>query len=169
MRHILVHMRTPHISPHSWTVRFLCVCVCTGYKFLFSPSYQKGGKSSLFLFFFFFFLIFPLFTSTFLNGIFVSIILKTAWHIHLQRAGSVLVDQTQVFRIAGGFFTSWATGRLKNTGLGSLSLFQRVFLTQESNQGLLHCRQILYQLSYQESPTVQQSPLSLPSVSLIMG
>ena len=36
----------------------------------------------------------------------------------------------------------------KNTAVGSLSLLQGIFLTQESNQGLLHCRQILYQLSY---------------------
>ena len=35
----------------------------------------------------------------------------------------------------------------QNTGVGSLSLLQRIFLTQESNRGLLHCRQILYQLS----------------------
>ena len=41
----------------------------------------------------------------------------------------------------------------KNTGVGSLSLLQGVFLTRELNQGLLHCRQILYQLSYQGSPT----------------
>ena len=40
-----------------------------------------------------------------------------------------------------------------NTAVGSLSLLQWIFLTQESNQGLLHYRQILYQLSYQESPT----------------
>jgi len=40
----------------------------------------------------------------------------------------------------------------KNTGVGSLSLLQGIFLTQESNRGLLHCRQILYQLSYQGSP-----------------
>ena len=40
----------------------------------------------------------------------------------------------------------------KNTGVRSLSLLQQIFLTQESNQGLLHCRQILYQLSYQGSP-----------------
>ena len=38
-------------------------------------------------------------------------------------------------------------GKLKNTGVGSLSLLQWIFLTQESNWGLLHCRQILYQLS----------------------
>ena len=36
----------------------------------------------------------------------------------------------------------------KNTGVGSLSLLHRIFLTQESNQGLLHCKWILYQLSY---------------------
>ena len=39
-------------------------------------------------------------------------------------------------------------GKTKNTGVGSLSLLQRIFLTQELNQGLLHCRWILYQLSY---------------------
>ena len=32
------------------------------------------------------------------------------------------------------------------------SLFQRIFPTQELNWGLLHCRWILYQLSYQGSP-----------------
>ena len=40
----------------------------------------------------------------------------------------------------------------KNTGVGSLSLLQRIFPTQESNQGLLHCRRIIYQLSYQGIP-----------------
>ena len=39
----------------------------------------------------------------------------------------------------------------KNTGVGSLSLLQQIFLTQELNQGLPLCRQILYQLSYQGS------------------
>ena len=43
-------------------------------------------------------------------------------------------------------------GKPKNTGVGSLFLLQRVFLTQESNRALLHCRRILYQLSYQGSP-----------------
>ena len=31
-------------------------------------------------------------------------------------------------------------GKPKNTGVGSLSLLQRIFPTQELNQGLLHCR-----------------------------
>ena len=43
-------------------------------------------------------------------------------------------------------------GKPKNTGVGSLSLLQWMFLTQELNWGLLHCRQILYQLSYEGSP-----------------
>ena len=43
-------------------------------------------------------------------------------------------------------------GKPKNTGMDNLSLLQQIFQTQESNQGLLHCRQILYQLSYQGSP-----------------
>ena len=52
-------------------------------------------------------------------------------------------------------------------GVGSLSLLRGIFLTQELNQGLLHCRQILYQLSYQEAlscyqfSSVTQSRLTL--------
>ena len=40
----------------------------------------------------------------------------------------------------------------QNTGVGGLSFLQGIFPTQESNQGLLHCKRILYQLSYQGSP-----------------
>ena len=43
-------------------------------------------------------------------------------------------------------------GKPKITGVGSLSLLQGIFPTQESNQGLLHCRWILYKLSYEGSP-----------------
>ena len=43
-------------------------------------------------------------------------------------------------------------GKPKNTGVGSISLLQGMFPTQELNWGLLHCRQILYQLSYQGIP-----------------
>ena len=43
-------------------------------------------------------------------------------------------------------------GKPMNTGLSSLSLLQGMFQTQESNWDLLHCRWILYWLSYQESP-----------------
>ena len=43
-------------------------------------------------------------------------------------------------------------GKPKNTGVGSPSLLQGIFLIQELNQGLLHCRRVLNQLSYQRSP-----------------
>ena len=43
-------------------------------------------------------------------------------------------------------------GKPTNIGVGCLSLLQWIFPTQESNWSLLHCRWILYQLSYQGSP-----------------
>ena len=42
----------------------------------------------------------------------------------------------------------------QNTGVGSLSLLQEIFPTQGSNQGLPHCRWILYQLSHRGSPRI---------------
>ena len=43
-------------------------------------------------------------------------------------------------------------GKPNNTGVGCLSLLQGRFPTQEWNQGFLHCRCVLYQVSYQRSP-----------------
>ena len=42
----------------------------------------------------------------------------------------------------------------QNTGVGSLSLLQGIFPTQELNPGLPHCRWILYELSHQGSPGI---------------
>ena len=44
----------------------------------------------------------------------------------------------------------------QNTGVGSLSLLQRIFPIQGSNPGLPHCRQILYQLSHKGSPRIPE-------------
>ena len=41
----------------------------------------------------------------------------------------------------------------KNNGVGCHALLQEIFATQGSNPGLVHCRQILYHLSHQGSPT----------------
>ena len=68
------------------------------------------------------------------------------------RGSSQPRDRTQVSRIANGFFTSWATREAQEYWSGSLSLLQWIFLTQELNWGLLHCRRILCQLSYEGSP-----------------
>ena len=46
-----------------------------------------------------------------------------------------------------GLYIPWNSPGL-NTGVGSLSLLQGLFPTQESKPGLPHCRSILYQLSY---------------------
>ena len=50
-------------------------------------------------------------------------------------------------------------GMPMNTGVDSLSLLQGITPTQESNWGIPHCRWILYQLSYQGSPTALTFPL----------
>ena len=58
-------------------------------------------------------------------------------------------------------------GKPKNTREGNLSLLQGIFPTQELNRGLLHCRQILYQLSYQESPDIHYSSIYHYSLLII--
>ena len=42
----------------------------------------------------------------------------------------------------------------KNTGVGGHALLWGIFPTQGLNPGLLHCRQILYHLSHQGSPSI---------------
>ena len=84
------------------------------------------------------------------------------------RTSSQPRDRTQVSHNAGGFFPSisevkvaqlhptlWPHGLYspwnspgQNTGVSRLSLLQGIFPTQESNPGLLPCKQIFYQLSY---------------------
>ena len=49
---------------------------------------------------------------------------------------------------------------------GSLSLLQGIFPTQESNQGLLHCRWILYQLSYERGECRGEEDTSVNCVYL---
>ena len=58
---------------------------------------------------------------------------------------SVMSDSLQPH----GPYSSWNSPG-QNTGAGSLSLLQWIFPTQAWKQGLLHCRRILYQLSYQD-------------------
>ena len=50
-----------------------------------------------------------------------------------------------------GLYSPWNSPG-QNTGVGSLSLLQGIFPTQGSKPGLLHCRQILYQLNHKGSP-----------------
>ena len=43
--------------------------------------------------------------------------------------------------------------------VGSLSLLQGIFVTQELNWSLFHCRRILHQLSHQGSPVEEGAPI----------
>ena len=62
------------------------------------------------------------------------------------RVSSQPKDQTQVSCMQADSLRAEPQEKPKNTGVGNCSLLQRIFLTQESNWGLLHCRRILYQL-----------------------
>ena len=54
-------------------------------------------------------------------------------------------------------------GKPKNR-VGSLSFLKRIFTIQGSNWGLLHCRWILYQLSYKGSPSLRLSQYKSPKL-----
>ena len=68
------------------------------------------------------------------------------------RGSSPPRDQSWSPALQADSLPSESTGKPINTGVGSLFLHQGIFLTLEPNPGLLHCRWILYQLSYQGSP-----------------
>ena len=68
---------------------------------------------------------------------------------HESESRSVMSDSLQPH----GLYSPWNSPR-QNTGVGSLSLLQGIFLTQGSNPGLPQCRQILYQLSHRGSPRI---------------
>ena len=65
---------------------------------------------------------------------------------------SVVSDSLQLH----GLYSPWNSPG-QNTGVGSLSLLQGIFPTQGSNPGLLHYRQILYQLSHEGKPVLLYS------------
>ena len=52
-----------------------------------------------------------------------------------------------------GLYNPWNSPG-QNTGVGTCSLLQGIFPTQESNAGLPHCRRIPFQLSHKRSPRI---------------
>ena len=61
------------------------------------------------------------------------------------------------FSSSSSIYSPWNSPG-QNTGVGSLSLLQGLFPTQGSNPGLLHCSQILYQLSHKGSSSFLNEP-----------
>ena len=80
------------------------------------------------------------------HGILQAILLEWV-AIPFSRGSSQPRDRIQVSCIKGAFLPAEPPEKPKNKG--NLSFLQCIFLTQESNWGYLHYRQILYQLSYQ--------------------
>ena len=82
---------------------------------------------------------------------------------------SIMSDSFQ----SHGLYSPWNSPG-QNTGVGSLSLLQGIFPIQGSNPGLLHCTQILYQLSHKGSPRILEwvaypSPMELPDPGIKPG
>ena len=71
--------------------------------------------------------------------------------ISFSRGSSPPRDRTQVSGLYADSLSAKPQGKLKNTEVGSWSLLQQIFLTKELKLDLLHCRQILYQLRYNET------------------
>ena len=71
---------------------------------------------------------------------------------HQRKQESSRKTSTSALLIMPKLLTVWKSlSRVQLTGVGSLSLLQGIFPTQELNPGLLYCRQILYQLSHNRS------------------
>ena len=77
----------------------------------------------------------------------------TPWTVACQAPGSMGILQVRI------------------TGVGSLSLLQGNFETQELIRGLLHCRWILHHLSYQEGPwfCINHQKHSLANIPLVFS
>ena len=89
-------------------------------------------------------------------AVFIKLILLLAYDpamisfsIYLSESRSVVSDCLRPH----GLYSSWNSPD-QNTGIGSFSLLQGIFPTQESNQGLPHCRRILHQLNHKGSPRI---------------
>ena len=111
-----------------------------------------------------------LFSFTLIRGSLVSLhFLPLAWyHMHIWVC---LVTQSWLtlcnplnYSLPGSSVHEDSPG--KNTRVGCLALLQRIFPTQGSNPGFLHCRHILYHLTHQGSPRILEwitYPLSMES------
>ena len=73
--------------------------------------------------------------------------------VSFSRGSSQPRNQTRVSCIADRFFTSWTTRKALYIQT-QCSLLHGIFPIQGSNTGLPHWKQILYQLSHEESPRI---------------
>ena len=74
------------------------------------------------------------------------------YNFNITKAEVLEMEETQFPTLQADSLSAEPQGKPKNTGVGSLSLLQGIFLSQELNWGLLHCRWILHQRSHKGSP-----------------
>ena len=80
-------------------------------------------------------------------------------HLALSKMSSETLEKSESHSVVShslwlhGLYSPWNSPG-QNIGVGSHSLLQGIFPTQESNPGFPHCRQILYQLSHKGSPRI---------------
>ena len=79
----------------------------------------------------------------------ISTLISWFWQVSESESRSLVFDSLWPH----GLYSPWNSPG-QNNGVGSLSLLQGIFRSQESNPGLLHCRQILYQLSHKGNPGI---------------
>ena len=155
----------------------VCVCVCVFFTSIFiflSDLFHfvwqtQGPSTSLRLTQFHFFIRWP--TTYWLQNLFLYNFMQINYKhmnkkcfsygiiIEKNRCAEIQVLwQWKSFSCVQHFVTSWTIQSWNspgpNTGVGSCSILQEIFQTQGSNPGLKHCRQILYQLSHQGSPSI---------------
>ena len=81
--------------------------------------------------------------------------IEPAYFTYLALAGGFFTPESESCSVTSdslrpnGLYSPWNSPG-PNTGVGSLSLLQGIFPTQGLSSGLLHCRQILYQLSHKQ-------------------
>ena len=92
------------------------------------------------------------------------------WTVHLteevseSESRSAISDSLQPH----GLYSPWNSPG-QNTGVGNLSLFQGIFPIRKSNQGLLHRRWILYQLSYYGTSNPKTAKYTYSSMKICMS
>ena len=74
---------------------------------------------------------------------------SATWETHESESHSVVSDSLRPH----GLYSPWNSPG-QNTGASSFSLLQGIFPSQGLNPGLVHCRQILYQLSHKASTRI---------------
>ena len=87
------------------------------------------------------------------------------------RGSSQPRDQTRSPTLQADSLPVEPQGKPKNTGVGSLSLLQQIFQTQELNSGLSHCSQILLPAESQREYCVTAVATSLlcPARSILLN